>query len=89
MELFLLTIITYNCLYVLLYSLFFSVGKVKNIAITAFDVPIEYKVYQQPDSSGSPLVLLSKAVYNSLVDNDCIHLALPTTTTTAVASDEV
>ena len=74
-------------IYLLLYSLFFSVGKVKNIAITAFDVPIEYKVYQQPDSSGSPLVLLSKAVYNSLVDNDCIHLALPTTT--AVASDEV
>jgi len=57
---------------------------VKNIAITAFDVPITYKVYQQPNDSSS-LVLLSKSVYDSLDDNDSIHLALPTVN----PSDEV
>mmetsp|Transcript_95139 Transcript_95139/g.186692 ORF Transcript_95139/g.186692 Transcript_95139/m.186692 type:complete len:258 (+) Transcript_95139:62-835(+) len=48
-----------------------SVGKLKNVASTAFDAPMEFNVFHVT-SAGN--VFMTKAILTSLVDGDKIHL---------------
>jgi hypothetical protein len=56
-----------------------SIGKLKNIATTEFEAPVEYNVFhvtaENPDG-----VFLTKAILNTLAENSKIHLAAPKAT---------
>ena len=53
-----------------------SVGKLKNIATTAFDAPVEYNVFHV--SAANPAgVFLTKAILVTLGAGDQLHLAAP------------
>jgi len=51
-----------------------SVGKLKNVATTAWDAPVEFNVFHA-DASGH--VFMTKAILVNLSEGDKIHLAAP------------
>jgi hypothetical protein len=59
-----------------------SVGKLKNIATTAFEAPVEFNVFRST-SADLKAEFLTKAILLTLVDNDAIHLAAPPAEETA------
>lgn len=57
-----------------------SVGKLKNIATTAFEAPVEYNVFHVTAANPTG-EFLTKAILVTLNENDTIHLAAPRETT--------
>lgn len=55
-----------------------SVGKLKNIATTTFEAPVEYNVFHV--AANGEKVFLTKAILVTLSENDTIHLAAPPAT---------
>lgn len=55
-----------------------SVGKLKNIATTAFEAPVEYNVFHVNNGNQE---FLTKAILLTLSEGDAIHLAAPRETT--------
>jgi len=53
-----------------------SVGKLKNVATTAFEAPVEYNVFHVTAENPEG-VFLTKAILLTLVENDKLHLAAP------------
>lgn len=51
-----------------------SVGKLKNVATTAWDAPIEFNVFHVDAGNH---VFMTKAILVNLVDGDHVHLATP------------
>jgi hypothetical protein len=52
-----------------------SVGKLKNVATTAWEAPVEFNVYHVSNEDGH--VFMTKAILLALKDGDKVHLAAP------------
>lgn len=60
----------------ILFNVAQTVGKIKNVATTEFDAPVEYNVFHVTAENPAG-VFLTKVLLNSLTENETIHLAAP------------
>ena len=58
------------------FNLDLSIGKLKNVALTAFDAPVSYNVFHVTSAKPEG-EYLTRAIMNTLTSNDTIHLGEP------------